>query len=497
MKSVSRVIAASLLFSLSASAQKVPRASEMPLSAKSAHVFLLLDQAWILDSDQGEQAQAIGVMRKVVKIEPEFAMGHEILAQISLDPTEQVSEQKQAFANRAHANAAEQIIIEWFQEAADHKLIPAITNMNEVLHQYPHDRWLVFLANSWLMEQTQYERAAAVYENSGLTDSPGLVNNAAYIYANMRQFSKAFALMDKFVSLMPKDPNPQDSYAEILRMAGHYTIAIDHYRVALGINPNFYSSEFGIADTYMLMGNEAQARNEYDAAFKKFPSLGELDRIRWMTRQATTYIYEADLAGADKAFQSLADYAHSKHLSQAEAETYRQMAMYQTQSDRALALLAKAESAVREGNNVSAINAQQETAQILRTRVEVAIKAGDSLAADSAVAKLAQLALNSEDKVIDSAFNGAMGAHLSFEQKYKQAIPHLEEDGNNPLSLERLATAYRMTGYISGARHTEQVLAKLNDPTVEQALVVPAFRQCLRNPTCNVRVKDAAMDTKH
>lgn len=497
MKSVSTVIAASLLLSLSAFAQKAPRANEMPLSAKSASVFRLLDQAWVLDSDQGEQARAIGVMRKLVKVEPEFAIGHEILAQISLDPAEQVSEQKQAFANRGHANASEQIVIEWFQDAADHKLIPAITNMNEVLHQYPHDRWLVFLANSWLMEQTQYERAAAIYENSGLTDSPGLINNAAYTYANMRQFSKAFSLMDKFIALMPKDPNPQDSYAEILRMAGYYTVAIDHYRVALSINPQFYSSQFGIADTYLLMGDEARARQEYETAFQKFPSLQELDRIQWRTREATTYLYEGDLAGADKAFQSLADDAHGRHLSQVEAETYRQMAMYQTQSDRALALLAKAENAVREGNNVSAMNAHQEAAQILRTRVEVAIKAGDSLAADSAVAKLAQLALNSDDKVIDSAFNGALGAHLSSEQKYKQAIPHLEEDGHSPLSLERLATAYRMTGYFSGARHTEQVLARLNNPTVEQALVVPAFRKCLHNPTCNVSVKDAAIEVKH
>jgi hypothetical protein len=141
MKSLSSVIAASLLFSMIASAQKLPRGSEMPLSAKSAHVFRLLDQAWILDSDQGEQAKAIDVMRKVVKIEPEFAMGHEILSQISLDPAEQVSEQKQAFANCGHANASEQIVIDWFQDAADHKLIPAITNMNEVLHKHPHDRW--------------------------------------------------------------------------------------------------------------------------------------------------------------------------------------------------------------------------------------------------------------------------------------------------------------------------------------------------------------------
>jgi tetratricopeptide (TPR) repeat protein len=313
----------------------------------------------------------------------------------------------------------------------------------------------------------------------------------------MRQFSKAFSLMDKFVALLPKDPNPQDSYAEILRMAGHYTIAIDHYRVALNINPQFYSSQFGIADTYLLMGDEARARQEYDSAFKKFPSLPQLERTRWMTRQASTYVHEGNVTGADQAFQSIADYAHDKHLSQVEAETYRQMAMYQTQGDRALALLANAENAVHEGNNVSSIDAHQEAAQILRTRVEVAIKAGDALAADSAVAKLVQLALNSDDKIIDAALNGALGAHLFYEKKYNEAIPHLEEDGNSPLSLQRLASAYRMTGYFSGARHIEQVLANFNDPSVEQAVVVPAFRKCLQNPTCNVSVKDAVMQTKH
>ncbi|HEX3103066.1 MAG TPA: hypothetical protein VHQ22_01360 [Terriglobales bacterium] len=465
----------------------------LPLSIKSRQVRRLLDRAWVLDSDQGEQTQAIVVMRKVVKIEPEFAMGHEILAQISLDPAEQVSEQKLAFANRGHANASEQTVIEWFQNAADHKLIPAITNMNDVLHQYPQDRWLVFLANSWLMEQTQYERAAAIYENSGLSDSPGLVNNAAYTYANMRQFSKAFSLMDKFVALMPKDPNPQDSYAEILRMAGYYTVAIDHYRAALSINPQFYSSQFGIADTYLLMGDEVQARKEYDAAFKKFPSLGELERIQWRTREAATYIYEGDLAAADKALGAIVDYARARHLSQVEAETYRQMAMYQPEKQRGMDLLHKAEIALNEGSNISENKAQQEAAEILRTRVYLAIGAGEASAAGSAIAKLARLSMDSNDKVIDAAFNGAVGAELFYERKYSGAIPHLEQDMRSPLSLKLLAAAYQATGYHAGARRIQEILTHFNDPTIEQAMIVPAFRKCLANPACEVNVKNAAM----
>jgi tetratricopeptide (TPR) repeat protein len=496
MRSVFLFIVAYMAITGSSSAQPSP-SNAMPLTAKSAEVRRLLDQAWTLDSDQGEQAQAIAVMKKIVKIDPGFAMGHEILAQISLEPAEQMSEQKLACANRTHANPAEQTVIQWFQDAADHKLISAITNMNEVLHKYPHDRWLVFLASSWLTAQTQYERAAAIYENSGIADSPGLINDAAYTYANLRQFSKAFSLMDKFVALLPNDPNPQDSYAEILRMAGHHMVAIDHYRVALSMNPRFYSSQFGIADTFMLMGDETRARQEYEIAFKKFPSLPDLECIRWKTRQASTYVYEKDFKGADKAFQALADYAHAKHLGQTEAETYRQMAEYQPHLRQALVLLSKAEAALREDSNISAMNIHQEAAQILRTRVEMAVKAGDSLAADSGVVKLAELSLNSNDKVIDSAFHGAAGAHLSYEHKYSQAIPHLEEDDDSPLSLRRLVVAYQKTGYFSGAKRTQQILANFNDPTVEQALVVPAFRKCLANPACNVSVQNAAIKLKH
>ncbi len=496
MKSVLLLIVTGLALSISSRAQN-PQAAIFPISAKTTQIRRLLDEVWVLDSDRVEQSQAIEVVKRILQLDPDFAMGHEILARISLDPAEQISEQKLAFDKRSHASPAEQTVIQWFQDAADHKLIPAITNMNDVLHKYPHDRWLVFLANSWLTAQTQYERAAAVYENSGIKDSPGLINDAAYTYASLRQFNKAFSLMDKYVALMPKDPNPQDSFAEILRMAGHYNVAIDHYRVALSINPQFYSSQFGIADTYMLMGDETRARQEYDTAFQKFPSLPAVDRVRWMTRQATTYVHEGDVVGADKAFQSLADYAHAKHLSQVEADTYRQMAMYQRGTEQALSFLTKAEDVLRDGNNVSPINLHQETAQILRARVEVAIRARNSMLANSAAAKLASLSLNSDDKVIDSAFNGAVGAHLFYEHRYKQSIPHLEEDDNNPLSLERLATAYRMTGYFSGARHTEQVLASFNEPTLERALVVPALRKCLANPTCNVSMKNAAMQTQH
>lgn len=468
-----------------------PPLASFPFTTHSPQSRELLVKVWELDQDEGEQIKAIAVLRKLVKIDPHFAMGHEILSQCSRDPGEQLREQKAAWAIREEASPAEQLAIEWFENAADHKLIPAITDMNAVVNQYPHDKWVVFLANGWLMQQMQYDRAAAVYENSGITDSPGLLNNAAYTYAALHEFDKAFAVMDKYVAMRPKLSNPEDTYAELLRLAGRYQDSLKHYRASLAINPRFYSSQYGIADTYAMMGDEADARKTYEVAFRKFP-VATLDRVQWKTREALTYVREGDLKGADQAFQAIAEYTSAHKMSQAEADTYRQMAMYQRDPRRSLELLDKAENAIHAGRNAMRVSVDQELALVLRARVEMALQAGDKSLAHSTLAQLAKLN-DSDDNIIQTEYEAASGALLFAAHKYKQSIPHLEEDTDNPLSLRLLASAYRRSGDVEGAKHIDDKLARVNDPTLEQALVVPAFRKCLENPNCDASFKTASV----
>ncbi len=481
---------------VSVAQQTVPQPNALtavlPLTTKSPEARRLVQEALGLYLDRVEQEQSIEILRKAVQIDPDFAMGHEFLAQISLDSAEQVGEQAKAFATKDHATSSEQLVIEWYQDAADHNLISAITKMNDALNQYPHDKWVVWMTTWWLFQQAQYERASAIYERSGITDSPGLMNNMGYNYAGMRQFDKAFSMMDKYVAALPNDSNPQDSYAEILRMAGRFNQSIEHYRASLVINPDFYSSQFGIADTYSLMGDQARARKEYEIGFQKF-SLPELQQILWKTREAATYVREDDNDGAEHAFQAIADYAHSKQNSQAEADTYRQMAICEQNPKQSLVYLGKAEAATQEGKNSLKTAISQELAQILRARVEVALKMGNKQMANSNLERLSDLSESSNDKLIELAYHGAAGAVLFNERKYDQAISHLEEDTNNPFSLNLLAAAYQKIGYSAGAKRTNETLTNLNDPTLEQALVVPAFRKCSEGPSCNGTAKTASL----
>ena len=62
------------------------------------------------------------------------------------------------------------------------------------------------------------------------------------------------------------------------------------------------------------------------------------------------------------------------------------------------------------------------------------------------------------------------------KEKTAEAIAHLEEDEDNPYSLELLSQAYSMSGAANKQHEVEVKLRATNAPTMEQALVVPAVR---------------------
>jgi hypothetical protein len=113
--------------------------------------------------------------------------------------------------------------------------------------------------------------------------------------------------------------------------------------------------------------------------------------------------------------------------------------------------------------------------------------------ADANLAELAKLSENSNDKLIETTYHGAVGALLFSGQDYKDAVLHLEEDIHNPLSLKLLVIAYRQMGDISESKHVGDTLADLNDPTLEQAIIVPAFRKCIQNASCDSIIKTASL----
>jgi tetratricopeptide (TPR) repeat protein len=222
------------------------------------------------------------------------------------------------------------------------------------------------------------------------------------------------------------------------------------------------------------MGNQEQARIEYDKAIRFAPN--EADRLTYSMQKAMTFVRDGNYAEADKQYLEIAETAHAKDHDLQEAQALRHMAEYQTDDNVALKHLRLAEESLGHRATISPSDRDEELSRILRNRALRAARSGNQPLADQALHRLEALANGSRNRVIQSSYHGAAGALLMDQKKYEDAIAQLEEDQDNPFTMELLVQAYYQTMRTDKLHEVEARLRGTNVPTMEQALVVPGIR---------------------
>jgi tetratricopeptide (TPR) repeat protein len=414
--------------------------------------------------------------RAAVKEDPNLAVAWVWIAFNSGNPEEVSAARAKAKEIAPKLTPGEQLMIEWIAKVQEGDFLGGITAMNDMLEMYPRDKHLLYLAGNWLMGENGNDQAQRFFEKALAVDKnfPAALNDLAYVEARNRQFDKAFAAMDHYVALLPKEPNPQDSYGELLRMAGNFEGSLAHYRAALKMDPDFVTSQLGLGDTYALMGNQDQARTEYDKAIRF--AHNEADRLTYSMQKAMTFVRDGNFAEADKEYQEIAENAHAKEQDLQEAQSLRAMAEYQADDNAALKHLKLAEESLSHRSTISASDRDEELSRILRIRTVRAARSGNQPLADKSLHELETLANGSRNRVIQSSYHGAAGTLLMDQKKYEDAIAQLEEDQDNPFTLELLVQAYYHDLQTDKLHEAEAKLRGTNVPTMEQALVVPAVR---------------------
>jgi tetratricopeptide (TPR) repeat protein len=395
----------------------------------------------------------------------------------TVDPAEEASHREQAKASIKNASPGEQLVVNWMAGVHENHYVDGIAAMNDVLAMYPHDKRLNFLFGYWLYKLDQYDYAERLTQRA-LAEDPTYAtayNQMGYLYSRRGDYAKALEATARYVQLLPNEPNPHDSYAEMLRLSGRFDEALEHYHMALKIDPTFYISQKELGETYALMGQGEKAREEYAKAIHDAPSDGL--KAEYLQKSALTFVRARQYEQADQAYLDAAAKAHAMQQWVWEARAYRSMAMYGSDRSAAIKNLEKAEAllAARKGA-VAQADLDEEQARVWRVRAERALAAGDVAAARKAVDSLEQMAQSAGSTSIERTYQGALGTLLVAQHKFTAAVPHLQDDFANPISMKVLVTAYEK----SRARPQAKVLLKkLQDwkiPGIEEALVVPGMQ---------------------
>jgi tetratricopeptide (TPR) repeat protein len=414
--------------------------------------------------------------REALQLDPNFALAYTWICFTTTDPAEESKDRVAAKALMNSASPAEQLMIRWMAGVHENNYIQGIQAMNDLAQMFPHDKRLNFLMGYWLYKQDEYEHSRAFTLKALDADQKyaTALNQLGYLYSREREYDKAIDAMEKYVKLLPNEPNPHDSYGEMLRLSGRFDDALAQYHIALKIDPTFYISQKELGETYALMGQGERARAEYAKAIHEAPGNGL--KAEYMQKAAMTWLRDQKFDEADKAYAEAAESSQAMGQWVWEARAHRIKAMYQHDHAVATAELDRAEAILAEKSEVVAkSDLDEERARILRVRVEQAVAANDLAGAKKTLADLEKMGVSGSIS-IQRTYAGAAGTLLLAQKKYRDAVGQLEQDFINPMSMKLLVTAYQKSGAKDKAEECRKRLLDFKIPMVEEALTVFAYR---------------------
>jgi tetratricopeptide (TPR) repeat protein len=156
----------------------------------------------------------------------------------------------------------------------------------------PDDERAHNLKGAFHFVRQEYREAIAEYENANAIN-PAFsqpYNQKGYAHRFLGEYGKAEQAFLKYIELIPTDPNPHDSYAELLMKMGRFEEAIASYRKALSLDPNFVASYIGIGNAQVFMGHGQEARRTYSKLAAIARNDGERRQAHFWT--AMSYVHE-------------------------------------------------------------------------------------------------------------------------------------------------------------------------------------------------------------
>src|SRR5215467_3761831 len=240
--------------------------------------------------------------REALQLDPNFALAYTWICFTTTDPAEESKDRAAAKGLIESVTPAEQLMIRWMAGVHENHYVQGIQAMNDLAQMFPHDKRLNFLMGYWLYKQDEYEHSRAFTLKALAEDQKYATayNQLGYLYSRAREYDHAIEAMEKYVRLLPNEPNPHDSYGEMLRLSGRFNDALAQYHIALKIDPTFYISQKELGETYALMGQGERAREEYAKAIHEAPGNGL--KAEYMQKAAMTWLREQKFDEADKAY---------------------------------------------------------------------------------------------------------------------------------------------------------------------------------------------------
>ena len=234
---------------------------KVPISTSSDKARELFVQARNLN--EGLRANdAIPLLEQALALDSNFAQAHLLMSQVAPGAAEFFASLDAARKSAAHASEAEQLMITSFDAGVNGNTPVQEQTLQKLVAARPRDERVHTLVGNLYFAQQRYPEAIAAYQKALAIDSTfsPVYNQLGYSYRFSDKDADAEIAFKKYIELVPNDPNPYDSYAELLMKLGRFDESIAQYERALKVQSTFQPSYFGIATNLNFLGRHEEAR---------------------------------------------------------------------------------------------------------------------------------------------------------------------------------------------------------------------------------------------
>ena len=261
----------------SAAAEPTPaNGGKIPVTTSSPEA----KAAFLQGRDMAEKlliTDSVAHFQKAVSLDPHFAWAELSLATSAPTGKEFFEHLNKAVSLADAASNGEKLLILATQAGANANAVKQKEYLDQLVAAYPNDERAHFNLAGYYFGQQDFPKAIEHYQKATELDPTysSAFNLLGYAYRQNGDYANAEKAFQKYIELIPKDPNPYDSYAELLLKMGRFDDSIVQYRKALAIDPTFLNAYQGIAMDLLYAGKPAEAAAELENIGQKARTDGE------------------------------------------------------------------------------------------------------------------------------------------------------------------------------------------------------------------------------
>jgi tetratricopeptide (TPR) repeat protein len=423
---------------------------------------------------------------KALTLDPNFALAELSRANASGGAKGFFDHLKKAVALSSKVSNGEKLLILASEAGANGNAAKQKEYLEQLVAAYPRDERAHFNAGGYYFGQQDYATAIQHYKKATAlapTYSPAY-NILGYAYRQNADYPNAERAFKKYIELIPGDPNPYDSYAELLLKMGRFEESLTQYAKALSIDPNFIASHLGRAADLMYMGKPGDAATELQAISTKARSDGERRIALFGMAVLAVDSGKSDeaLGHLDKEY-AVAEKANDVAAMSGDLQNKGTVLLEMGRYDEAKAAFDRS-LAMTEGSTLSQeIKGNAKLFQHFNL-AQVALGKGDSATADAEAQTFSKGVASSGNPAFVRQAHALTGQIALQGKKYDAAIAELEQaNQQNPYDLYRLCLAYLGKGNKSKATEMCTAAARFNSlPQLNYAFIRTKAAKMARGP---------------